>query len=92
VVRRSRRIVKTQFCLQQYPHNTNHSVWFLHGPKNMWNCNESFNGNITKEIGPAIAQEVSRWLPTEAAPGSSSGHFMWDLWYTKWRGAGGDIF
>jgi hypothetical protein len=28
--------------------------------------------------GRAVAQAVSRWLPTEAAPGS-----MWGLWWTK---------
>jgi hypothetical protein len=33
----------------------------------------------------AIAQAVSRWLPTAAARGSSLGLFMWDLWWTKWR-------
>jgi hypothetical protein len=36
-------------------------------------------------IGRAIAQAVSRWLPTAAARGSSPGLVMWDLWWTKWR-------
>jgi hypothetical protein len=35
--------------------------------------------------GRAIAQAVSRWLPTAAARGSSPGLVMWDLWWTKWR-------
>jgi hypothetical protein len=30
--------------------------------------------------GCAIAQAVSRWLPTAAARGSSPGLVMWDLW------------
>jgi hypothetical protein len=32
-------------------------------------------------IGRAIAQAVSRWLPTAAARGL----VKWDLWWTKWR-------
>jgi hypothetical protein len=35
--------------------------------------------------GRAIAQAVSRWLPTTAARGSSPGLILWDLWWTKWR-------
>jgi hypothetical protein len=34
--------------------------------------------------GRAIAQAVSRGLPT-AAVGSSPGQVMWDLWWTKWH-------
>jgi hypothetical protein len=34
---------------------------------------------------PAIAQAVSRWLPTAAARGSSQDLVMWDLWWIKWR-------
>jgi hypothetical protein len=33
----------------------------------------------------AIAQAVSRWLPTAAARGSRPGRVMWDLEWTKWR-------
>jgi hypothetical protein len=32
------------------------------------------------KIGRAIAQAVSRWLPTAAARGSSPGLVMWVLW------------
>jgi hypothetical protein len=39
----------------------------------------------TGYLGRAIAQAVSRWLPTAAARGSSQGLVMWDLWWTKWR-------
>jgi hypothetical protein len=39
--------------------------------------------------GRAIAQAVSRRLPTAApdrgAPGSSPGQLMWDLWWKKWH-------
>jgi hypothetical protein len=35
--------------------------------------------------GRAIAQVVSRWLPTVAAQGSIPGLVMWDLWWTKWH-------
>jgi hypothetical protein len=35
-------------------------------------------------FGRAIAQAVSRWLPTAAAPGSNPGLVKWDLWWTKW--------
>jgi hypothetical protein len=36
-------------------------------------------------LGRAIAQAVSRWLPTAAVRGSSLGLVMWDLWWAKWR-------
>jgi hypothetical protein len=35
--------------------------------------------------GPAIAQAVSRWLPTAAARVRARGLVKWDLWWTKWR-------
>jgi hypothetical protein len=35
--------------------------------------------------GRAIAQAVSRWLPTAAVRGSNPGLVTWDLWWTKWR-------
>jgi hypothetical protein len=31
-------------------------------------------------LGRAIAQAVSRWLPSVAAQGLSPGLVMWDLW------------
>jgi hypothetical protein len=40
---------------------------------------------LTPYHGRAIAQAVSRWLPTAAARDSSTGLVMWDLWCTKWR-------
>jgi hypothetical protein len=48
---------------------------------------EEFYNSFTKyrARGRAIAQAVSRWLPTAAARGSSLGLVMWDLWWTKWR-------
>jgi hypothetical protein len=36
------------------------------------------------EFGRAIAQAVSRWLPTAAA-WVRAGAGKWDLWWTKWR-------
>jgi hypothetical protein len=40
--------------------------------------------NISKFVcfGRAIAQEVSRWLPTAAARVRSQ--VRWDLWWKKW--------
>jgi hypothetical protein len=35
--------------------------------------------DIKMHLGRAIAQAVSRWLPTAAAPGSNPGLVMWDL-------------
>jgi hypothetical protein len=35
--------------------------------------------------GRAIAEAVSRWLPTVAARVRSWGLVKWDLWWTKWR-------
>jgi hypothetical protein len=35
--------------------------------------------------GRAIAQAVSRWLPTVAVRGSKPDLVMWDLWWDKWR-------
>jgi hypothetical protein len=40
---------------------------------------------LSDSSGRAIAQAVSRWLPTVVARGSSPGLVMWDLWWTKWR-------
>jgi hypothetical protein len=40
---------------------------------------------LHRAAGRAIAQAVSRWLPTAAARGSRPGLVMWDLWWTKWR-------
>jgi hypothetical protein len=34
-------------------------------------------------VGCAIAQAVSRWLPTAAVRGSSPDLVMWDLWWDK---------
>jgi hypothetical protein len=34
-------------------------------------------------IGRAIAQAVSRWLPTAAVRGSKPDLGMWDLWWVK---------
>jgi hypothetical protein len=34
--------------------------------------------------GRAIAQAVSRWLPTSAARVQSRGLVKWDLWWKKW--------
>jgi hypothetical protein len=39
----------------------------------------------TLRFGRAIAQAVSRWLPTAAARVRARGLVMWDLWWTKWR-------
>jgi hypothetical protein len=36
-------------------------------------------------FGRAIAQVVSRWLPTAAALVQTSGLVMWDLLWTMWR-------
>jgi hypothetical protein len=36
-------------------------------------------------FGHAIAQVVSRWLPTAAGRDSSLDQVMWDLWWTKWH-------
>jgi hypothetical protein len=33
--------------------------------------------------GRDIAQAVSRWIPTAAAPGSNPGIVMWDLWWGR---------
>jgi hypothetical protein len=33
----------------------------------------------------AIAQAVSRWLPTVTARVRARGQVMWDLWWTKWH-------
>jgi hypothetical protein len=38
--------------------------------------------------GRAVAQAVSRWLPTAAARVRSRGLVKWDLWWTKWRWGG----
>jgi hypothetical protein len=38
---------------------------------------------VTPNTGRAIAQAVSRWLPTAAARVRSQ--IMWDLWWTKWH-------
>jgi hypothetical protein len=38
--------------------------------------------------GRAIAQAVSRWLPTVTARVRSRGLVKWDLWWTKWRWGG----
>jgi hypothetical protein len=35
--------------------------------------------SIRADIGRAIAQAVSRWLPTAAVRGSSPGLLMWDF-------------
>jgi hypothetical protein len=40
---------------------------------------------VCRLLGRAIAQAVSRWLPTAAVRGPSPGLIMWDLWWTKWR-------
>jgi hypothetical protein len=61
------------------PENPSDERNFLHG---------SVRPNIMSMcwvFGRAIAQAVSRWLPTAAARGSSPGLVMWDLWWTKWR-------
>jgi hypothetical protein len=34
-------------------------------------------------LGRAIAQAVSRWLPTAAVRGSKPDLVMWDLWWDK---------
>jgi hypothetical protein len=49
------------------------------------NCTLNKDIVFTLVVGRAIAQAVSRWLPTAAARGSSPGLVMWDLWWTKWR-------
>jgi hypothetical protein len=41
--------------------------------------------HMTYDVVSAIAEEVSRRLPTDGGPGSISGQFMWDLWWTKWH-------
>jgi hypothetical protein len=39
---------------------------------------------VTKQpCGRAIAQAVSRWLPTAAVRGSKPDMIMWDLWWDK---------
>jgi hypothetical protein len=40
------------------------------------------NGLLKIEIGRAVAQAVSRCLPTAAGPGSCLGS-MWGLWWTR---------
>jgi hypothetical protein len=35
-------------------------------------------------VGRAIAQVVSRWLPIAVARIRSRGLVKWDLWWTKW--------
>jgi hypothetical protein len=38
---------------------------------------------LTRYVGRAIAQAVSRWLPTAAVRGSKPDLVMWDLWWDK---------
>jgi hypothetical protein len=40
-----------------------------------------FDSSVITAVGRAIAQAVSRWLPTAAAWGL----VKWDLWWTKWQ-------
>jgi hypothetical protein len=47
------------------------------------NTLETFGRNVRNNVGRDVAQAVSRWLPTAAVPGSSPGHVVWDLWWTK---------
>jgi hypothetical protein len=49
-----------------------------------WNNAQVIFGPSLQE-GRAIAQAVSRWLPTAAARGSSPGLVMWDIVVEKWR-------
>jgi hypothetical protein len=37
-----------------------------------------------KKLGRAVAEAVSRWLPTAAAR-VRAGSGKWDLWWTNWR-------
>jgi hypothetical protein len=52
---------------------------------------QSVKGHLKHDMLPlfqwgcAIAQAVSRWLPTVAARVRSRGLVMWDLWWTNWR-------
>jgi hypothetical protein len=40
---------------------------------------------LTIGMGRAIAQAVSRWIPTVGGPDSIPGLVKWDLWWRKWR-------
>jgi hypothetical protein len=51
----------------------------------MWNETSSLTIGSIK--GRALAQAVSRRLPTAADPDSRPGQVMWDLWWTKWHWA-----
>jgi hypothetical protein len=79
-------------------HTTKHSTLFssvyLHWSSRIYNTgtikvslNHTFPISLCYSIhmGHAIAQAISRWLPTAAARGSSPGLVMWDLWWTKWH-------
>jgi hypothetical protein len=61
-----------------------------HGPSVFFKVFLLFPNKLTSlawatSCGRAIAQAVSRWLPTAAARGSRPGLVMWDLWWTKWH-------
>jgi hypothetical protein len=43
------------------------------------------NNNQAHNLGRAIAQAVSRWLPTAAVRGSRPGRHVGFLWWKKWR-------
>jgi hypothetical protein len=40
-------------------------------------------GSKVRRLGRAIAQAVSRWLPTATVRGSKPDLVMWDLWWDK---------
>jgi hypothetical protein len=43
-------------------------------------CRALTSISLATASNSAIAQAVSRWLPTAAARGSSPGLVLWDLW------------
>jgi hypothetical protein len=49
----------------------------------LFTMGETTEGNGCLKKGRAIAQAVSRWLPTAEA--RVQGLVKWDLWWTKWR-------